>query len=105
MARPRKWRALSSFLKKYYFSPRGVPAAKLKVAELKGDELEAMRLCFVARLKHEKAAKKMRVSRRTLERILYAGRNKVTEALLKGRAINITFPKYVSFNNKILKRR
>ena len=48
-------------------------------------------------LHHVSAAKKMGVSRRTLERILYSGRNKVTEALIHGTSINITFPEYISF--------
>jgi len=95
--RPVKWRLLSSVLKSYFFRPHGVSMAGLEVVDLKGDELEAMRLSFVERLTHENAAKRMRVSRRTLERILYAGRRKVTQALLDGNGISITFPKYVSF--------
>ena len=96
MARPKKWRYLSPFIKAYFFRPRGIAAARLEIAELKGDELEAMRLCCVEELMHEDAAKKMRVSRRTLERILNSGQKKVTDALLKGKGIDISFPGYVS---------
>lgn len=96
MVRPKKWRHLSVALRQFAFRPRGISLSQLEVAELKGDELEAMRLCYVNDLLHEQAARKMRVSRRTLERILYAGRRKVTEALLQGKEIEISMPVYVS---------
>jgi uncharacterized protein len=83
-------------LKQFAFRPRGISLSQLEVAELKGDELEAMRLCYVNELMHEQAAKRMRVSRRTLERILNSGRRKVTEALLQGKGIEISMPAYVS---------
>jgi predicted DNA-binding protein (UPF0251 family) len=100
MARPKKWRYLSSTLREQFFKPRGVAVSDLEVADLKGDELEAMRLCYSQDLMHENAARRMRVSRRTLERVLNAGRKKVTEALLKGKGIQITFPEYVSIIKK-----
>ncbi len=75
-------------------------AAGLRSAELNGDELEAMRLCYVQDLMHVEAARKMKISRRTLERILNAGRRKVTEALLEGQGIKITMPAYVSLTVK-----
>ncbi|MEE8637612.1 MAG: DUF134 domain-containing protein [Candidatus Margulisiibacteriota bacterium] len=100
MVRPKKWRYLSPFLKKYFFRPRGVALAELEVSDLKGDELEAMRLCYLEDLMHENAARNMRVSRRTLERILYSGSKKVTEALLEGKGINISFPEYVSISKR-----
>jgi predicted DNA-binding protein (UPF0251 family) len=100
MARPKKWRYLGLRLQEQFFKPRGIAVSDLEVADLKGDELEAMRLCYSENLMHENAARKMRVSRRTLERILNAGRRKVTEALLKGKGIQITFPEYVSIIKK-----
>ena len=100
MARPKKWRYLSARLQEQFFKPRGIAASDLEVADLKGDELEAMRLCYVEDHMHESAARKMRVSRRTLERILNAGRKKVTEALLRGQGIQITIPEYISIIKK-----
>jgi predicted DNA-binding protein (UPF0251 family) len=96
-ARPKKWRVLSPLLQSHFFKPEGASSAGKETADLKGDELEAMRLCYMESLQHEDAAKKMRVSRRTLERILGLGRKKVTEALFMGKAINISFPEYVTF--------
>jgi len=100
MARPKKYRFLSPLIKAYFFRPRGVAPAELEIAELRGDELEAMRLCWVEDLMHEDAAKVMRISRRTLERALNSGQRKVADALLRGKGINITFPGYVSILKK-----
>jgi predicted DNA-binding protein (UPF0251 family) len=97
MVRPRKWRFLSPFIKGHYFKPRGVPHSVLKIADLKGDEVEAMRLCDREECEQEAAGKKMGISRPTVQRLLYSGRKKVVEALVEGKAIQITFPKYVSF--------
>lgn len=104
MARPVKSRYVSPGIKEYSFRPRGVSLADTEMAQLNGDELEAMRLCFVHDHMHVAAARKMRVSRRTLERILCSGRRKVTQALLYGGGINITFPPYVSFSRPRKKR-
>jgi len=100
MVRPKKLRRLSSGLKQFSFRPRGVALLDLQTSELKGDELEAMRLCYLNNCMHETAARRMRVSRRTLERILNSGRKKVTEALLMGKGINVSFPEYISFKGR-----
>lgn len=98
MVRPRKWRFLSPFLRGYFYKPRGVPLSGLEIANLSGDELEAMRLCDGEDLEQEDAGKRMGVSRPTVQRLLCSGRRKVAGALQKGSAIQITFPKYVSFH-------
>ena len=53
------------------------------------DELEALRLCDLKNLDQLEAAKKMKVSRSTLQRILMSARKKIAEALIKGKAIRI----------------
>lgn len=95
--RPRIWRFLGPFVREYFFKPQGIPMAGLEIMDLKGDELEAIRLCDVDELEQEAAANKMGISRQTLQRLLYSGRKKVGEALLKGKAIHITLPENVSF--------
>ncbi len=100
MARPKKLRRLGAGIKPFSFRPRGIPLLDLQTSELKGDELEAMRLCYLNNCMHETAARKMKVSRRTLERILNSGRRKVTEALLTGKGINISFPNYILFKGR-----
>ncbi|MEA3493365.1 MAG: DUF134 domain-containing protein [Candidatus Margulisiibacteriota bacterium] len=103
-ARPYKWRKCSTLFRDYFFKPQGMSPSKNKIANLKIDELEAMRLCDVDDLDHEDAAKKVGVSRRTIERLLNSGRFKVVGALIKGYGIQITYPKYISFKKGGKKR-
>jgi uncharacterized protein len=108
--RPHKKKFCSPHLRDYFFKPRGIAVSKSKTAILSGDELEAMRLCDFVDLDHEDAAKKVGISRRTLERMLNRGRQKVVGALLQGTAISINFPDYITFRptpsqGRIKKRR
>lgn len=63
--------------------------SELAEVELAIDELEALRLCDFMDLDQTEAAKKMKVSQSTLQRILVSARKKVVEALIKGKAIKI----------------
>lgn len=93
MARPKKKRIVGFEMKNKFFKPNNY---SLMTADIKTDELEAMRLCDMEELFQEIAAKKMGVSRRTLERILFSGRKKIADALLNGKSIKISKPDYVS---------
>ena len=53
------------------------------------DELEAIRLADYEELYHEDAAKKMKISRQTFGRILNNAHKKVSECLIKGKALKI----------------
>jgi predicted DNA-binding protein (UPF0251 family) len=53
------------------------------------DELEAIRLADYEELYHEDAAKKMKISRQTFGRILNDAHKKVSECLIKGKALKI----------------
>lgn len=53
------------------------------------DELEALRLCDLEGMDQEQAAFRMKVSRGTFQRILYAARRKSAEALCMGKGIKI----------------
>lgn len=71
------------------------PAAEEKgYTEIQIDELEALRLCDFEGMDQEMAAHSMNISRGTLQRILYAARHKVAEALLEGRGITIAGGNY-----------
>jgi len=98
MARPKKRRIINAAVENRFFSPHKKTSLS---ADLKIDELEAMRLCDQEELFQEKAAYKMGVSRRTLERILYSGRKKVADALTTGKAIQITMPFYAKFKKGV----
>ena len=87
--RPRCLRAVKGVPKVDYFKPRGIPLMELEVNSLRIEELEAIRLVDLEGLEQEDAANKMGISRRTLARELKSARQKITEALLQGKAIEI----------------
>ncbi len=59
------------------------------------DELEALRLCDLEGLDQDTAASRMTISRGTLQRILYAARKSIAEALAYGKGIHIEGGSYV----------
>jgi len=61
----------------------------LEVVELSVEEAEALRLKNVEKLDQHGAAKKMNTSQSTFQRILSSAYQKVSEALIKGKAIRI----------------
>jgi len=61
----------------------------LKEVELGVDELETLRLCDLEGREQIKAAKEMKISQSTLQRILTSAHKKISEALIKGKAIKI----------------
>jgi predicted DNA-binding protein (UPF0251 family) len=89
MVRPIKPRKVLFDPDVIYFKPRAVPLSVLEEVDLSMDELEALRLCDLKDLEQKEAAKKMKVSQSTLQRILTSARKKVTEALINGKAIKI----------------
>ena len=72
-----------------YFKPRAVPLSLLEEVDLTMDELETLRLCDLNGLEQEEAARKMKISQSTLQRILTSAHKKVSEALVNGKAIKI----------------
>jgi len=89
MARPIKPRRVLFDPNVVYFKPRAVPLSMLEEVDLNADELEALRLCDLKDLEQKEAAKKMKISQSTLQRILTSARKKVSEALVEGKAIKI----------------
>ncbi|EKE00889.1 MAG: hypothetical protein ACD_21C00256G0001 [uncultured bacterium] len=73
-----------------YFKPRGIPLDALQVNDLALDELEAVHLCDFDELAQETAAKKMKISTSTLQRLLYSGRKKIIDALYSSKALKIS---------------
>jgi len=62
----------------------------LEVIELTHEEAEALRLRNIKDLEQKEAAKKMNTSQSTFQRILSSAYKKITEAIIKGKAIKIT---------------
>ena len=85
--RGRRW--VSSVPATRIFAPLGQPWGRTPVIVLLLSELEAMRLVDMEGLTQEEAALRMGVSRKTLWNDLKSGRKKVSEALLRGWAIEI----------------
>ncbi|MDY7018269.1 MAG: DUF134 domain-containing protein [Nitrospirota bacterium] len=92
MPRPKISRFIRTIPAITYFKPRGVPMSRLEEVRLGVDELEALRLCDMEGLYHDKAADLIGVSRQTLGRILEQARKKVIEALVHGKALRIEGP-------------
>ena len=90
MPRPRLNRFVKFDPQVTYFKPQGVPMMYLDVVELSLEEIEAMRLKNVEQLDQNECAIKMGTSQSTFQRILASAYNKVTRALVDGKAIKIT---------------
>jgi predicted DNA-binding protein (UPF0251 family) len=89
MPRPVKWRKVAFVPGVRYFIPIGVPKCELEENILKIEELEALRLKDSEGLEQEECAVNMEVSRQTFQRILITARQKVSDALISGKAIRI----------------
>ncbi len=61
----------------------------LEIMELTSEEVEALRLRNEEDLEQEAAAKKMKTSQSTYQRILSSAYKKITRALIEGKAIKI----------------
>lgn len=89
MPRPRLCRHVEFNPDVTYFKPRGVPMKELEIVELSSEEMEAYRLRHLINLEQQEAAKKMKTSTSTYQRILYSAYKKIAEALVNGKAIKI----------------
>lgn len=86
MAATAKCRRVCSGPRALRFSPEGKARG---TAVLSVEELESLRLCDFEGLAQDAAAQRMRVSRGTLQRMLYSAHSKTAEALTSGFAIEI----------------
>ncbi len=89
MVRPRKIRLVNFQPGVTYFKPRAVLLRQLTEIELTFDELETMRLSNIEKLSQSDAASKMDIHQSTFQRTLTRAREKVTDALVNGKAIKI----------------
>ncbi len=89
MTRPRKKRCCRRYRADRIYKPRGIPLRDMETTELSLDEFEALRLCDLENLDQEEAGKKMKVSRGTIQRMLYKARKQLIEAIINNKAIVI----------------
>lgn len=89
MPRRKRQRMIAHLPPADYFKPRGIMLRDLEQVVLAHEEVEALRLRDVEGLHQTKAAKRMKISRPTFQRVLVSARQKVSEALVFGKAIRV----------------
>lgn len=94
MPRPPKCRRVEFEPRFTYFKPAGVPKCRLSELVLSVEEVEAIRLKDLEGLEQETCAERMHISRPTFQRILSTARNKLAEAIIRGKAIKISGGNY-----------
>lgn len=72
-----------------YFKPAGTPMGVLEEVLLGHDEVEAVRLKNLVGLSQEQAASQMGVSQPTFHRLLVSAHQKLTDAVVNGKALRI----------------
>ena len=89
-------RRVSCFPKATYYKPREVPFCDLETINLSIENLEALRLCDLLNVEQNDAAEMMGVSRKTFWNDLQKAREKVVDALVNGKAIEIYGGEYIN---------
>lgn len=89
MPRPRLYRKIRFNPNVTYFKPQGIPMKILEVVSLNMDEIEALRLKNIKNLEQKDCAKEMKISQSTFQRILRSSYQKISKALIQGKAIKI----------------
>jgi len=89
MARPFKCRQIWRNPNFVYFKPRAVPLSSLREVILTVDEAETLRLKDLEKLNQIEAAEKMNIHQSTFQRTLTRAREKVSDAIINGKAIKI----------------
>ncbi len=89
MPRPRLRRRIRFNPNVTYFKPQGIPMRELEEVEITIEELEALRLKNIQDLDQIQCAEKMNTSASTFQRILSSAYQKMSIALIQGKAIKI----------------
>ncbi len=87
MPRKPKCRRVCHIPRANYFKPAGIPAVDLEEVILKIEEAEALRLKDLLGLEQVECAKSMGISRTTFQRILVDAHQKVSDAIINGKAL------------------
>ena len=89
MPRPRLRRWVRFQPEITHFKPEGVKISSMNETMLTFGEFEAVRLKDYENLDQTEAAKKMKISQPTLNRLLKEARKKIADAIVNGKAIKI----------------
>lgn len=100
MPRPRHTRRVSNVPDVTYFKPAGVPMSRLQVIVLTVEEFEALRLKDFLERNQKDAAEEMDISQPTFHRLVKVARQKIAEAIVRGKSIKIEGGNYHVDENK-----
>ncbi len=89
MSRPTCRRRIGFQPKVIYFKPAGIPLTAVQEVIIGHDEVEAMRLKNLLGFPQEDAASQMGVSQPTFHRLINAAYQKITDAIINGKALRI----------------
>ena len=89
MSRPKKRREICFEHGKKFFKPAGVPLSVLEIVKLSHEEMEALRLKHLKKLSQTDAAKEMKISQSTFQRVLGVAHFKISKALINTQAIEV----------------
>jgi hypothetical protein len=89
-------RRVSCLPKATYYKPREIPLCDLEIINLSIEELESIRLCDLLQVEQNEAADMMGISRKTFWSGLQKARAKVADALVNGKAIQISGGDYIN---------
>lgn len=89
MPRPCKKRRVRGRPNSCWFKPAGSKLKELDEVVLDLSEFEAIRLVDLEGVEQVEACKKMEISQPTLSRILKSARKKISQAIVRGKAIRI----------------
>ncbi len=89
MGRPKKRRCCRRYKADRIYKPQGIPLRDIETTELSLDQFEAIRLCDGERVDQEEAGRRMEISRGTIQRLLYNGRQQIVNAILNNDALII----------------
>ena len=103
--KPRKKRDVLYPPNVQYFKPQGITINNLNTVCVTVDEYEAIRLADYEKLKHEEAAKQMNISRPTFTRLLESAHNKISDAIINGKAVRIEGGNFNFLGNRYQCRR
>lgn len=89
MPRPKKDRKINLKLRVKKFSPRGI-IGRPDIVRMGIDEVEALKLAELDKLKHKDAAISMGISRQTFDRILKRAHFDLANAVVHGKILEIS---------------
>jgi predicted DNA-binding protein (UPF0251 family) len=72
-----------------FFKPKGVKLRDLEVINITKEEIEAYRLRHLEKKCQKEAAKTMKTSQSTYQRILYSAYEKIADSLINGKGIKM----------------